>query len=196
MDVYVILASWNDVLYRLEAWSKNYYLASIYFRQFKRKHPDAIFKIYKGYGSCQIMQLAHQLKMECDTKVEDFIESELKLTASRDDKLCAIYKARYLDSFTAKSSDIDSGIYDEVTSIMSSIFLSSAPLVKFLYLDNDLLELLFITYSYTSKLSKAVELDMVYMWFFLLKINRTSFISDFHRNIIPIDTVFIRVDEY
>ena len=195
-NIYVILASWDDVLYRLEAWSKNYYLASVYYRQFEKKHPDALFKVYSGTGRMQMLKLASELKREYDTKVDDIIDLELKLTASKDNNLCVIYKSKYTNSFTTKSTDISVEIYREFSNVLAKTFLSPAILTKYIYDKNKLFELLFRSYSYVTSVQDSVELDMVYLWFFFLKMSPVNFIIDFHRDIIPIDSVFIRVDEY
>ena len=196
MNVYVIVASWDDVLYKLEAWSKNYYLASVYYRQFKKKHPEAMFIIYSNSGNMKMMQLSRDLKRDYDASVEDIIDSELKLAASKDNNLCVIYKSKYHDSFVTDSSSIDPELYREFTSILARIFLSPATLIKYIDSSNVTFELLFRAYNYIKTDQNLVDLDMVYLWFFFLKVSQVNFIVDFHRNMVPLDSVFIRVDEY
>ena len=195
-DIYVIITSWDDVLYKLEAWSKNYYLASVYYRQFKKKHPDAMLKIYSSSGNMKMMQLARDLKRDYDTTVEDIIDLELKLAASKDNNLCVIYKAKYHNSFVTESIDIDPGIYKDFTNVLTRTFLSPAILTKYIHTSPNLFELLFRSYNYASSDQNLVDIDMVYLWFFFLKVSQINFITDFHRDVVPIDSVFVRVDEY
>lgn len=198
-DFYVILTSRNDVLYKLDAWSKNYYLASVYYRQIKKQHRDSLFKVYSSSNDecMKMLYLARYLKRDYDVGVDDIIESELKIMSSKDDKLCAIYKSKYHESFTTHSSNIIPGIYEDIVDALSKVFLRPAPLTKYIHdSKNILFDVLFRSYNYMVLEQSVTELDMVYLWFCLLRLPQINFIADFHRDIIPIDSVFIRVNEY
>lgn len=45
--IYVILESYNDVLYKVNSWSKNYYVATMYYSEFKKTHPDTLLVEYE-----------------------------------------------------------------------------------------------------------------------------------------------------
>lgn len=194
-DFYVIVDSWDDVLYKLEAWSKNYYIANMYYTKYKKTHPDALLKVYETDERLKTLHLANTLKKEFDTDVDTFIGSELKLISSEDGKLCAIYKDKYKYSFMTSSSDMEQTLFNCIRNSIAEVFLRSAPLVKYIQTPIDLLEILFRAHIYTTN-SKRVNIDMIYLWYFILKNSKINIlIPQNYGEVIPIDTVFISVNE-
>lgn len=194
---YVILTSFRDVLYRIEAWSTNYYYVRSYYDQYVEKYPDSILIEYEVNDKFKATSLVRMLGLDYGVVgLEDFVTSELKMCTSLDNKISVIYKTAYDCSFKTKSAYIEPWLYDEISDIMAGVFLSSAPLVKFIYSDIDLLELLFKAFSYSSKASKNIELDLLYVWRLILHMSNSRFtrynlISDHHQKLIPVNSVFI-----
>lgn len=194
---YIILTSWDEVLYRVEAWSSNYYFIKMYYNQYIETHPEAIIVEYEMHDGFRVTALIRKIGLDYGAcALENFATSELKLCTSLDGKLNAIYKSMYDCSFKTKSYYLDTWVYDDISSIISGVFMSTAPLIKFIYLDIDLLELLFKAYSYTSKVSKTTELDMVYVWYLILRMPTSRFmrynlILDHRQDLIPVHSVFM-----
>lgn len=190
LNIYVILASWNDVLYKLETWSKSYYLSKVYYDQFSKKNPDAIFL---HYHCDSVFDLYNKLKEDMSVDVQDIIDSNLKLKSSYDKKMYAIYKEKYSKSFDEFLVDVNK---DNIMSVLAGLSLSTVPLTPYL-LDNykPIMEILFSIYS-ISKLNKTVNIDPVYIWHFILKVIKSnSYIIEID-NKIPYGTVFTQVSEY
>ena len=186
MQFYVILASWNDVLYKLEAWSKNYYLAKTYYTIFKEKHSDSMFLSYQ----CKtVAEFSVIMKKEVDASVDKIVESNLRITTSRDNKLSVIYKDMYTEMFNVDL--MNKSVKNDLLSIIGGNALSTAPLTVYLkdeYMNTITTEILFKLYQY-SKVSKSlVYLDIVYLWYSILNSKEISIISSFE---IPKDVVFV-----
>lgn len=186
MKMYVIITSWYDKLYKMEAWSDNYYLISMYYRQYNKSQPLSLLKEYET-GS--ILEFANKLKMLYDASIDDIVNNRIHLITSKDNKLCAIYKYKYEESFT----NINESLLRDNINYFIKTFLSVSSIIKYLYDDyNILLMLIFVCYQYRLKKDSV---DLVYLWFFLLKTEYTNSINTLD-SLIPYDTVFVRVDEY
>ena len=183
---YVIITPWDDVLYKLDAWSDNYYLISMYYRQYKRKQP---LSSLEEYNISSILEFADKMKIEYDASIDNILDNRLSMVTSKDNKLCAIFKHRYIKSFNNISKPL---LRDSIGHLTKS-FLSITSMLK--YLDDDyniLYALVFVCYGYRLN---PEYIDLVYLWFFLLKTVYTNSINTID-TLIPYDTVFIRVDEY
>lgn len=199
--VYVILASWNTVLYRVEAWSDNYYLIKTYYDNYYQSHPLAIMVEYNVPKKMSTITLANMLGVDYGVDcLEDFAISKLKISTSMDNKLSVIYKSMYDDSFNTSSKDIDLCLYDDIVGVISGVFLSLIPLTKYLCSEHDLMDFLFNVCYYTLKSPSIVNLDMVYVWRFLLTVipNKSiwfNMIFTHHRDVIPLFSTFIHNDK-
>lgn len=182
MKVYVILKSWNDSLYKLEAWSRNYFIASNYYNNFLKTDPDSILEEIEVRG---ISELSIKLKMEYDSDISDVINTLLKSKLSRDDKLYVIYKSEYSDYF--EYTTLDNETKTIIARLISHISLEISQMLKYVF--KDLKVLMYLMYM--NMLSKP-ELDMVYVWYLI--INGTSNVNRFTGsigNVIKRNSVFI-----
>lgn len=190
MEIYVIVTNWNDVLYKLDGWSRNMYLARTYYNKRKKQFPG-VESEFITYDCNNSLELAKKLKMEFDSSIDDILDNELNLISSRDSRLCMIYKSKYKDLLNVDDSRIKT-----LFSTVSETFLASAPLVR--YLDEgrigfDLLGLLFLASYYNMTTMVGDFVDIVYLWYFILRTRYTNCIID-STDSIPLDSVFIRVE--
>lgn len=191
MKLYVIITSWHNVLYKLDAWSKNLYIAKTYLAKHSEEFPHHISTLVT-YECENILEFAKLLKTDLDASLDDIIGSDLKLLSSKDGLMCIIYKSRYNDSF-----DTNMMRTKTLFSCINRVILSTTPLVRYLNEVNtgfDLLELLFLLYQYLLNHTGADNIDPVYLWYFILKTRYTNCIIDSTDDTVPIDAVFVRVD--
>lgn len=186
-EIYVIMKP-DYKKYALEAWSTNPYLINVYFNNFILTHKGSMINTYHIRDELMIKNL-YNIKDECSARLEDFAECELMSHSSFDKRLYAVFKSKYKDSFLTNYKDYDTTIAFHIKDLCISSFLSAVPIVK--YFDNydNLLTILFN--GYNSILSQNYDMDMVYIWAYLLNKDNLGFISAFHKDIIPIDTAFI-----
>lgn len=187
MEIYVIMKP-GYKKYILEAWSTNLYLTNVYFNNFILTHKGSIINTYRMEDDLMIKNL-YNIKDECNAKLEDFAECELMSHISFDEKLYVVFKSKYKDSFLINYKNFDTTTAFYIKDFSINSFLSTVPIVK--YFDNydNLLTILFN--GYNSILSQNYDMDMVYVWAYLLNKDDLGLISKFHKDIIPIDAVFI-----
>lgn len=170
--------------YELDAWSTNPYLISKYISYNSNK---LLKTTQHEFEDDLLSQNLIKIKEIYDIPLDKLIESELMMTFSLDNKICVIYKSRYEYSF-GKFSDIDKTISFEIINNFIRTFLSCSPIVKYFYNYDELLNIIF--YGYMS-LTNKYEVDMVYVWAYLVRKDDLGFISNYHRDLIPFDAVFI-----
>lgn len=187
MQIYVILDSWDDVLYKLEAWSKNYYLAKTYYHQFKENHPDALLYTCECKSVTEFSML---MKNEVDASVDLIVNSNLRITTSGDNKLSVIYKDMYTELFSAEL--MSKPIKHDIMSILGGFALSTVPLVVYLTGETTntfITEILFKLYQYSKVTNPLAHLDMVYLWYSIMNTKEISVISSIK---LPKDLVFVK----
>lgn len=184
MKVYVILKSWNDSLYKLEAWSRNYFIASNYYNNFLKTDSDSILEEIEVRS---ISELSIKLKMEYDSDISDILNTLLKSKLSRDDKLYVIYKSEYSDYFEYETLDDETKI--NITRLLSHISLEMSQMTKYIF--KDLKVLMYLMYM--NVLNKN-ELDMVYVWYLIINgTSKSIHIISSIGNVIKRNSVFIIV---
>lgn len=158
MKVYVVLKSWNDILYKLEAWSRNYFIASNYYNNFLKSDPDAMFKEIEVRS---ISELSIKLKIEYDSDISDILSTLLKSKLSRNDNIYVIYKSEVSEYFEYRT--LDNELKTNVTKLLSHISLEMSQLMKYVF--EDMKVLLYLIYA---NVLNVTELDMVYIWYLVI----------------------------
>ena len=187
MQFYVILASWDDVLYKLEAWSKNYYLAKMYYQQFNEKYSDALFYTYECKS---VTEFSVIMKNEVDASVDLIVNSNLRIATSGDDKLSVIYKDMYTEFFNIEL--MNKSTKHDILSMVGGFALSTVPLTVYLVSDTAnafITEILFKLYQYSKVSNPSAHLDMVYLWYSIVNTNGVSIISSIE---LPKNLVFVK----
>ena len=163
---YVILSPWDEFSYRLIGWTENDYIANVYYDELS-KDEDLIIVSYE----CEnILTLSHILKEEYGIDVEDTANSKLVTRVSSDNKLYVVFRHDYLNWFN--TDNIRNTAFQRN---FSKIFLSSAPLVKYINGGDDLLlNTVFLAYQYLVKFdNENIKFDMVYLWYYILNVNKS-----------------------
>ena len=195
MDVYVIYKSINDdMVYKLDAWSKNYYLAKLYYNQF-----DSNMYTLVKYECNNMVELARMVSYDSTSSdVNDIFNSMLKSTTSMDNKLFALYRNEQSMLFNKVSDKMNPSIsIFRYTDIVSSILIFSLNIVASLsdYIRTDDIDIMyFVATLCKSSVNIRYNIDSVYLWRFILsmryKIGYTKSIVN-NKNITPDDILFI-----
>lgn len=184
---YIIIDSWNDVLYRVVAWSRNYYLTTKYFEEYNKNH--SMSKMV-GIEADTIRELSLILKKEYDTSIPDLLDNEIKMFTSKDNKISALALIKHSNWFDLNSNhyDANSIFKDWLLDLIPNIILSIVPLIK--YIDtgypDDLLQTVFVAYQYRYIPNIDDKIDLVYFMYFILKIGSTNKVMRFIDECLPI----------
>lgn len=91
MVIYVILKSVEDIIYELDSWSKNHFVAKKYFEHFEQTHPDSILREYECDS---YLDLIKKVGYDANISVTEFPDRELMTKTSYDSKLVMIYPGK------------------------------------------------------------------------------------------------------
>ena len=183
-EIHTILKSQDDILYKLEAWSKNWYLINAYYNEFRKVNPEAILTTYECNS---VVELYNTLKTTTSTTLEDVVEGSLRIKSSEDGRICVIYKDKYSECF--KESSENSIIVRDVVELIYRKVIAISPLI--IYLEDfygPIMNLLFKIYI-NKKNGDRYSIDLVYLWNYILRSNIT--IPDIIP--IPFNSVFLSV---
>lgn len=143
MIVYVILASIQNVIYRMDSWTKNPFIAKKYFEQFERYCPGAILREYECNSH---LDLIRKVRFDSDVSIAKFPDLELITQTSYDSRLVIIYKSLYKSSINnAKISSTIIRHYDRILS-------GNIKLYKYVNMDINMLGI------------QNAQIDIVYAW--------------------------------
>lgn len=163
MIVYVILASIQNVIYRMDSWTKNPFIAKKYFKQFERYHPGAILREYECNSH---LDLIRKVSFDSDVPIAEFPDLELITQTSYDSRLIIIYKSLYESSIN--NVEISSTIIRHYNEILSR----NIKLYEYVNMDINMLDI------------QNAQIDIVYAW-------RTIMVLHMKRPQLPI-VVFIQ----
>lgn len=182
--IHTILKSQDEILYKLEAWSKDWYLVNVYYNEFIKVDPEATLITYECDS---VIELYNILKSTTSTTLEDVVEGSLRIKSSEDGRICVIYKDKYSECF---SDSLKNSII--IRSMVESIYrkvITLSPLI--IYLESfygPIMNLLFKIYI-NKKNGDKYSIDLVYLWNYILKAN--IIIPDIIS--IPFNSVFLSV---
>lgn len=182
--IHTILKSQDDVLYKLEAWSKDWYIINVYYNEFVTVDEDAIVV---SYECDSIIELYNLLKPNTSTTVDDIVGGFLRIRSSVDGKLCVIYKDKYSECFDDSTNSIM--IKNTVESIYRKVMLIVPLVVYFDYFYGPIMNLLFKIYL-NKKNGNRNSVDLVYLWYYIIKTGIV--VPDFIQ--IPLNSVFLSVN--
>lgn len=199
---YIVLRSWQDVLWKVIGWSENPYVANTYFQHYKRMTTQLLeMRSVKCENTIELIQF---IRNDIGTDIQDLVETHLMTKQSKDGKCYVIYPSKYEESFSddfMNSTKLAICICD----YLSKMVMTAVPLTKYIKCDQVIDEVLFAAYFNTSvrkmlqrgpaatPISKLI--DVIYFWRCLTAKGACQFaISEDNNLRVPLEAVYIDVD--
>lgn len=200
---YIVLRSWQDVLWKVIGWTDNSYIAHTYFKHYRSMTTQLLeMRSVKCENTIELLRF---IRDDIGTDVQDLLETHLMTKTSKDGKCYVIYPSKYNDSFSAEimtSSRVVMCICDYI----SKMVMTTVPLIKYIANDAQIIqELLFVSYLNTSvrkmlqhgpattPVSKLI--DVVYFWRCLTAKGARQFqLGDDNNIVVPVEAVYIDAD--
>lgn len=199
---YIVLHSWQDVLWRVVGWSENPYVANTYYQHYKKMTAQLLDM---RSAKCEnIIELVQFIRNDIGTDIQDLMETHLMTKQSKDGRCYVIYPSKYEESFNddfMASSRLAICICD----YLSKVVMTAVPLMKYIRCDRVVDEVLFAAYLNTSvrkmlqrgpavtPVSKLI--DVVYFWRCLTAKGAYQFAVSEDNNLrVPVEAVYVDID--
>lgn len=201
---YIVLRSWQGVLWKVIGWTENPYIAHTYFNHYKSMTSQLLEM--RSVKCENIIEMARYIRDDIGTDIQDLLDTRLMTKLSKDEKCYVIYPSKCDDSFNAGILD-NSRLVICICDYISKTVMTAVPLTKYMVgdLQDIISEMLYVSYLNTSvrkmlqrgptaiPLSKLI--DVVYFWRCLTAKGACQFAMGKDNSIIvPVEAVYIDVD--
>lgn len=200
---YIVLRSWQDVLWKIIGWTENSYIAHTYFKHYKSMTSQMVeMRSVKCENTIELLRF---IREDIGTNVQDLLETRLVTKTSKDGKCHVIYPSKYEDSFNAEIMSSPRVVMC-ICDYLSKMVMTAVPLMKYITNDSQIIhEMLFVSYLNTS-VRKMVQhgpaatpvsklVDVVYFWRCLTAKGACQFSLSKDSNIVvPVEAVYIDTD--
>lgn len=191
---YALVTTWkyNDCgIYYIIGWTENYYIANRYYCERKKIDTDIELMEYNCKDFHSFNRMIRIDGFGFVSKYTSPSDHELVTTKSYDDKLIAIHRKEYNNSFDFYD---DVSLRMELISTISELMVPFGELYKYTISVNDIEKAALFIVDIQNKcrlLNRArMQLDMVYIWALLFK-NKSMLDIRLTIGNIPYDTIFI-----
>ena len=169
---YIVLRSWQDVLWKVVGWSENPYIAHTYFQHYKSMTTQLLEM--RSVECENTIELAQYIRCDIGTDIHDLVDTHLMTKTSKDGKCYVIYPSKYEEAFSDKFMDSSRAAIC-MCNYLSKLVMTAVPLTKYISDDSNVIsEVLFASYFNTSvrkmlqrgpvvtPISKMI--DVIYFW--------------------------------
>lgn len=149
MIVYVILTSVQNIIYKVDSWTKNPFIAKRYFKQFERYYPGAMLREYECNSH---LDLIKQVILDSSVTITEFPGLELVTKTSYDSKLTMIYRDVY------RSIIDDDNIRFTIIKYYNELLVKHIKLCKYTNININISNI------------RNAQIDLVYAWRILMTV--------------------------